>query len=84
MVLIAVICAISIASAVSGVSRGIRIISELNVGVSVIVVGSFLIGGPTLWLISMFGETLVSYVRDVIPMGLWVAGTPLERDWQDA
>ncbi|WP_276317892.1 BCCT family transporter [Cobetia sp. ICG0124] len=32
----------------------------------------------------MFGETLVSYVRDVIPMGLWVAGTPLERDWQDA
>ncbi|MGY3727688.1 MULTISPECIES: BCCT family transporter [Cobetia] len=84
VVLIAVICAISIASAVSGVSRGIRIISELNVGVSVIVVGSFLIGGPTLWLISMFGETLVSYVRDVIPMGLWVAGTPLERDWQDA
>ncbi|WP_233266227.1 BCCT family transporter [Cobetia sp. L2A1] len=84
VVLIAVICAISIASAVSGVSRGIRIISELNVGVSVIVVGSFLVGGPTLWLISMFGETVVAYVRDVVPMGLWVASTPAEADWQDA
>ncbi|MFP5300557.1 BCCT family transporter [Cobetia sp. SIMBA_158] len=84
VVLIAIISVISIASAVSGVKRGIRIISELNVGVSVIVVGSFLIGGPTLWLISMFGETVVSYVRDVIPMGLWVASTPVERDWQDA
>ena len=49
VVLIAIISVISIASAVSGVKRGIRIISELNVGVSVIVVGSFLIGGPTLW-----------------------------------
>ncbi len=82
--LIAAICAISIASAVSGVKYGIRIISELNVGVSVIVVGSFLIGGPTLWLISLFGETLVAYVRDVVPMGLWVASTPGEREWQDA
>ncbi len=60
LALIVVISAISIASAVSGVKRGIRYISELNIGVSIIVVGSFLVGGPTLWLISLFGETLLA------------------------
>lgn len=81
--LIVVITVISIASAVSGVKRGIRFISELNIGVSVIVVGSFLVGGPTLWLISLFGETLFAYLRDVVPMGLWVAQTPGESAWQE-
>ncbi|MDI4662010.1 MULTISPECIES: BCCT family transporter [Cobetia] len=83
LALIVVISAISIASAVSGVKRGIRYISELNIGVSIIVVGSFLVGGPTLWLISLFGETLLAYLRDVVPMGLWVAETPGESSWQE-
>ncbi|MBR9754080.1 BCCT family transporter [Cobetia sp. 4B] len=82
LALIVAISAISIASAVSGIKRGIRFISELNIGVSVLVVGSFLIGGPTLWLISLFGETLLAYLRDVVPMGLWVAETAGENSWQ--
>ncbi len=41
LILIAVISAISIMSAVSGVRRGIRIISQMNIWVSVLVVGIF-------------------------------------------
>ncbi|WP_241835554.1 BCCT family transporter [Salinivibrio kushneri] len=84
LVLIAVISFISIVSAVSGVRRGIRIISQMNIWVSVFVVGVFLIGGPTLWLFGAFGETLLDYAINFIPMGLWFADEPGTVDWQQA
>jgi len=45
LILILVISTLSILSAVLGVKKGIRIISEMNIYVSVMVVGVFLIGG---------------------------------------
>ncbi|WP_444999972.1 BCCT family transporter [Halomonas mongoliensis] len=82
LLLIAGISAISIFSAVTGVRRGIRVISEMNVWVSLAVVGTFLIGGPTLWLIMAFGETLLDYAINFIPMGLWYADEPGTAEWQ--
>ncbi|SEM17935.1 BCCT family transporter [Halomonas caseinilytica] len=84
LILIAVISAVSILSVVSGVQKGIRIISELNIWVSVLVVGAFLLGGPTLWLIQAFGATLLDYAANFIPMGLWYADEPASADWQQA
>ncbi|NAW12444.1 BCCT family transporter [Halomonas sp. D1-1] len=82
LILIALISVISIVSAVTGVRRGIRIISEMNIWTSVFVVGVFLIGGPTLWLITAFGETLLDYAINFIPMGLWFADEPSTVEWQ--
>jgi len=84
LTLIAIISVISIASAMSGVRRGIRFISELNIWVSLLVVGGFLVGGPTLWLIGAFGDTLLDYVTSFIPMGLWFPDQPTDADWQGA
>ncbi|TDR52109.1 choline/glycine/proline betaine transport protein [Halomonas ventosae] len=82
LILIALISMVSILSAVTGVRRGIRVISELNIWISVLVVGVFLIGGPTLWLITAFGETLLDYAVNFIPMGLWFADEPATVEWQ--
>nr|WP_298249345.1 BCCT family transporter [uncultured Halomonas sp.] len=82
LILIALISVVSILSAVTGVSRGIRIISEMNIWTSVFVIGVFLIGGPTLWLIAAFGETLLDYAINFIPMGLWFADEPSTVEWQ--
>lgn len=82
LILIALISVISILSAVTGVRRGIRIISEMNIWTSLFVVGVFLIGGPTLWLITAFGETLLDYAINFIPMGLWFADEPATETWQ--
>ncbi|MGS2744119.1 BCCT family transporter [Halomonas sp. LS-001] len=82
LMLIAGISVISILSAVTGVRGGIRLISEMNIWVSLVVVGTFLIGGPTLWLIMAFGETLLDYVVNVIPMGLWYAEEEQTAAWQ--
>ncbi|WP_442489432.1 BCCT family transporter [Halomonas litopenaei] len=84
LVLIAVISTLSIISVVSGVQKGIRIISVLNIWVSAVVIGIFLFGGPTLWLIQTFGETLADYATEVIPMGLWHAEQSGTSEWQQA
>ncbi|GAB2721102.1 BCCT family transporter [Halomonas garicola] len=84
LTLIALISTVSILSAVSGVRRGIKVISELNIWVSVLVVGAFLIGGPTLWLIAVFGETMADYAVNFVPMGLWFADEPGPSQWQQA
>ncbi|MGM0914711.1 MAG: BCCT family transporter [Pseudomonadota bacterium] len=82
LILIALISMVSILSAVTGVRRGIRVISELNIWTSLFVVGVFLIGGPTIWLITAFGETLLDYAVTFIPMGLWFADDPGDVEWQ--
>ncbi|QFT85355.1 Glycine betaine transporter BetL [Halomonas sp. THAF12] len=82
LVLIGVISLVSVLSAVSGVQRGIKIISEMNIWISVAVVGTFLIGGPTLWLVMTFGETVLDYALNFIPMGLWFADDDGTAQWQ--
>ncbi|BCB08437.1 choline transporter [Vreelandella venusta] len=82
LMLIAGISAISILSAVSGVRAGIRLISEMNIWVSLVVVSIFLIAGPTLWLIMAFGETMLDYAINFIPMGLWYADEEGTAAWQ--
>lgn len=84
LVLIAVISTLSIISVVTGVKRGIKVLSVLNICVSVFAVGIFLIGGPTLWLVKTFGETLADYTMSVIPMGLWHADESGQSAWQQA
>jgi choline/glycine/proline betaine transport protein len=83
LVLIALISVVSIMSALSGVGRGIKIISEWNIIISALVVAFFLFGGPTAWLVSMFGESLTSYLVNVMPMGLWFPEEEGPAAWQN-
>ena len=80
--LIAVITAVATLSAVSGVARGIRIISEWNIYFSVILLGFFLVFGPVEWLLGFLAETVGSYLRHFVPAALWIASEPGESDWQ--
>ena len=77
-----VISAAATLSAVSGVARGIRIISEWNIYLSVILLAFFLFFGPFEWLIGFFGKTVGDYLWNLVPMGLWIAQEPGEATWQ--
>ena len=84
---VALIAAISLAatlSAVSGVRRGIRIISEWNIGLSVILLGCFLLLGPFTWLVKFIATSAGQYLWRVLPMGFWIADGPGETAWQNA
>lgn len=83
LVLIALISIISILSAVSGVQRGIKIISEWNILISLLVIGYFLFGGPTTWLLGLFANSLGDYLLNFVPMGLWFPDEEGPAAWQN-
>ena len=82
IVLIVVISIIATISAVSGVGNGIRIISEWNIWLSVVLLAFFLFFGPFKWLMGFFVTSIGDYIWNVIPMGFWTAGTDKEISWQ--
>ena len=82
IVLIVVISIVATLSAVSGVGNGIRIISEWNIWLSVVLLAFFLFFGPFEWLMGFFVTSIGDYLWNVIPMGFWTAGTEKEIAWQ--
>ncbi|MGI9311870.1 MAG: BCCT family transporter, partial [bacterium] len=82
LVLIGVISAVATLSAVSGVGNGIRIISEWNIYLSIVLLGFFLFGGPFQWLMGFFVTTYGDYLWNVIPMGFMTLNAEGESAWQ--
>lgn len=82
IVLIAGISVVATLSAVSGVGNGIRIISEWNIYLSIVLLAYFLFGGPFQWLMGFFVTTLGDYLWNVIPMGFQTFNAPGESSWQ--
>ena len=82
VILIVVISIVATFSAVSGVGNGIRIISEWNIWLSVVLLAYFLFGGPFQWLMSFFVTTVGDYLWNVIPMGFQTFNEPGAAAWQ--
>lgn len=82
LVLIAVVSVIATASAVSGVGKGIRILSEWNIWLSIVLLGAFVIFGPFQWLMGFFVTSLGDYIWNFVPMGFWTATEADEVAWQ--
>jgi choline/glycine/proline betaine transport protein len=81
LILIAVITVVGTLSAVSGVGRGVRILSELNIWLSLLLLLLFLFMGPTGYLLGLYVTSIGDYLWNVIPMGFWTDPDP-NRDWQ--
>ena len=69
-IIMAVITVLFIVSATTGISKGIKYLSNINMSLAVILFFAMLILGPTLFLLNMFTTTLGSYVQNVALMGL--------------
>ncbi|WP_226682787.1 glycine betaine uptake BCCT transporter [Sutcliffiella horikoshii] len=69
-IIMAVITVLFIVSATTGISKGIKYLSNINMSLAVILFFALLILGPTLFLLNMFTTTLGSYVQNVALMGL--------------
>jgi choline/glycine/proline betaine transport protein len=76
------VCVLGILSALSGLARGIRRLSELNVWASGGLLLAFVLLGPSIFLAGLFLETLVDYAVYALPTGTWLAETAEHRDWQ--
>jgi choline/glycine/proline betaine transport protein len=81
LVLVGIITVLGTASAASGVGKGVRILSELNVMFSLGLLLLFLILGPTAFLLGVTISGIGDYLWNVVPMGFNIIGDP-ENEWQ--
>ena len=81
IILIAVISVVATASVLSGVNKGIRILSELNMQLTIVILLLFVIFGPTAYLLGSFFTNTGDYLFHAVELGLWVNPDP-ESQWQ--
>ncbi|OIJ13943.1 glycine/betaine ABC transporter permease [Anaerobacillus alkalilacustris] len=70
MLIMGIITVLFIISANTGISRGIKYLSNINMSLATLLLFAMLILGPTLFLLNMFTTSLGSYVQNVALMGL--------------
>ncbi|NBJ68027.1 MULTISPECIES: BCCT family transporter [Clostridia] len=84
LIIIGVATVLFIASSWSGIGRGIKYLSNANMGIAVILLLMLFFAGPTLDILNMFTHTLGSYVSDFFDMSLRLAPhDENKREWID-
>ena len=68
IVLIAVITGAALVSVLRGLDGGVKILSEINLGLAALLLLFVLIAGPTMALLTDFGSNLTAYAREIIPL----------------
>ena len=69
--LIGGISLIATLSAISGVGRGVKILSELNIWLSVFVLGLFLVLGPTTYILNAYVQNIGDYLQNIVKLSFW-------------
>jgi len=78
------IVALFVTSSISGIQRGIKFLSDINIKFFIVLAMFVLIAGPTLPILSLGAESLVDYVVTFIPRSLALgarAGHEWTRSW---
>ena len=79
--LIAIITAMATLSVVMGLDKGIKRLSDINIVLTVLLLGFMLFFGPTQFIIDSFIENIGNYVSQLIPLGFWSEAYS-NTDWQ--
>ncbi|MGO4887610.1 BCCT family transporter [Anaerobacillus sp. MEB173] len=73
MIIMGIITVLFIISANTGISKGIKYLSNANMSIAILLFFAMLILGPTLFLLNMFTTSLGSYAQNVLLMGLRIS-----------
>ncbi|CDO82046.1 choline BCCT transporter BetT [Pseudomonas aeruginosa] len=66
IVLIAITCGLATLSVASGLDKGIRILSELNLGLAAVLLLFVLLLGPTVFLLQTYVQNTGAYLSDIV------------------
>ena len=81
-VIILVVTALFMISALTGLSKGIKVLSNLNMGLSAVLFLIVFIFGPTLFTLNLFTDTVGAYMQNFINMSFRIAPLNEEgRSW---
>lgn len=82
MILIAGITVVATLSVMSGLSKGVKLLSELNLIISGVLLAVVLLVGPTTYILSTYLSSLGVYITDFASTGLFTAILPEDVAWQ--
>ena len=68
IVLITIITGIALFSVLRGLDGGVKLLSEINMGIAALLLVFVLLAGPTLAIFTDFGKGLLAYAKDIIPL----------------
>lgn len=71
----------AIFSVILGVDRGIKVLSEINMKLTALILVLFLICGPTVYILGNLAINFGDYFFNVIELGTWVNSDPSDH-WQ--
>jgi len=86
LALIAVITGLALMSVLSGLDRGIRYLSEVNMWLTVVLLAFFFVWGPTQYVLQSLVLGLWDYATGLFALTTYVESTPgtmAEHGWQD-
>jgi BCCT family betaine/carnitine transporter len=70
VILISAITAVALISVVRGLDGGVKVLSEINMGLAGLLAIFVLVTGPTVFLLGFFWDSLVAYMTNVIPLSM--------------
>jgi BCCT family betaine/carnitine transporter len=73
------ITSVAIFSVYRGLDKGVRILSNLNIALALLLLLFVVLAGPTYQIISSYGENLIAYFQDIVPLSNWNRSE--DRDW---
>ena len=68
LIVIVVVMSLAIFSAISGVGKGVKMLSEINLSLAFLLLIFVLVAGPTLYLLSAFSDNLGTYLSHLVQL----------------
>jgi len=87
IVIIAVITGLATFSLLAGLDKGIRRLSEVNMGLAILLLVFVMAIGPTAYLMDSFVQNLGYYIDNFFKIGMWTesyVGAKDDSNWQNA
>ena len=66
------VTAVALVSVVRGLDGGVKLLSNINMGLAALLLLFVLLLGPTITIFSTMGTTLGNYVTDIVPLSNWM------------
>ena len=77
------ITSVVIFSVYRGLDKGVKVLSNVNIGLALVLLAFVVLAGPTYNIIMSYGENLIFYFQDIIRLSSWNRPDDLQwyRDW---
>ena len=77
------ITAVAIFSVYRGLDKGVKVLSNINIGLALLLLFFIIFAGPTYKIFTAYGENLVAYFQDILRLSNWnrLEDQDWYRDW---